>query len=248
MNLFNHRQLITTGSVVLLLVVFTYFAMRFFKQGEVENLLHNKFKYLTSNQTITLAGMKSSEERLVMAATYNLPSFKEKRQPYFEGISNFEVDFASNINLETDESNNNSITAPAGEAENTNSGTSYYYVQNKLAATYAAAFQNVSSKTKTFQNSNTVQPFNTGIQTEDYFGNKTPSIKNTSSNSFLANNTLAITSDLSDNNSPMLIGGGSNPGDPGVPVGDGTRVLLVLMVVYGLVLSGKDKTSFYKPE
>jgi len=30
----------------------------------------------------------------------------------------------------------------------------------------------------------------------------------------------------------MLIDGGSNPGDPGVPVGDGASVMLIMMIAY----------------
>ena len=90
-----------------------------------------------------------------------------------------------------------------------------------------------------FQTSNTMtktnKPNNTEIQSPIVFGTS-PSFSKNSSNGFLANNSLSLTTDLSGNNSPMLIDGETNPGDPGIPVGDGTWVFLGLLVGYGLVM------------
>jgi hypothetical protein len=166
-----------------------------------------------------------------MVLNQNLPSFKNKTQSDLDVIPNSEVEFPTSTTLEKSTPIKNNVSAVKNGDGTIQNGANYSYSQKKSIASYASGIQSISNKTNTFQTSN-VQPRSSGIQIVGNFKSNSPTFSNTPSNSFLANNTLTITTDLSENNSPMLIGGGSNPGDPGVPVGDGKWVLMMLLGIY----------------
>jgi hypothetical protein len=239
MNLLNNRRLIISGSVFLVLVSFTFFALQFFKQGTIEMLSFNELKPISSCVETIWDKNRSTDDQSIKAVTSAMPSFKSRTQPHSQAISNTEVDFPCNDNLESIEPTLKRNVAAKKVVENTNSTATYIYAPQNSSTTYASGIQNNSIKTSNFQTNNTVQSINTGIQSVAYLGTKAPVISNTANNSFLANNSLSLTTDLSDNNSLMLIGGDSNPGDPGIPVGDGTFVLLILLIGYGLIKISK---------
>ncbi|MEI8086553.1 MAG: hypothetical protein WCG93_10095 [Paludibacter sp.] len=59
-------------------------------------------------------------------------------------------------------------------------------------------------------------------------------VSNTSSESFIANNNLVLTTDLHNENNQMQVTG--NPGDPGIiPVGDGIWLLMLFLSVYSFI-------------
>ena len=180
---------------------------------------------------MTWKGVELSNEHHTMVLNRNLPSFKDKTQSDLDDIPNSKVEFPTSTTLEKSTPIKNNVSAVKNGDGTIQNGANYIYSQKKSIAIYASEIQSTSNKTNTFQTSN-VQPRSSGIQTVGNFASNSPSFSNTPSNSFLANNTLSISTDLSDNNSPMLINGGSNPGDPGVPVGDGTWVLMMLLGIY----------------
>ncbi|MEI8084574.1 MAG: hypothetical protein WCG93_00015 [Paludibacter sp.] len=245
MNLLNNNRFLKIISVLLLLGGFTFFAVQFFQHGEIEFLLCKEFGELRSNEALTLNGMESSYEHRMITETTNLPSYKNKKRRIFDDNDNSAIELPFNTNLETEHTSKKTITGTNSQTENSSNSANYNCSQNRSESTNRSGNQPISSNVTTFEANNNVQSINTGIQYDGNFGSKSQSFSNTSSNSFLANNTLTITSDLSENNSPMLIDGGTNPGDPGIPVGDGTWVLLGLLVGYGLVLS-KPKTTVFK--
>ncbi|MEI7505103.1 MAG: hypothetical protein WCJ61_17650 [Paludibacter sp.] len=236
MTLLNNKQLPKMITVFLLISGLTYFVVQFFRQGKIEDLLRNELKQITANEAMTWKGGELSDERLALHLNNNLPSFKNIKQPYFDGISNSDVDFPDNSNLEKNASTKSNVSAVKSDLGNYSNVTNYSFAQKKSTVTYASDSKDVSSTINTFQNNNTAQLINTRIQAVGNFASNSPSFSKTSFNTFLANNKLSITTDLSENHSTMLVGGDSNPGDPGVPVGDGTWVLIILLAGYGLVL------------
>jgi hypothetical protein len=73
------------------------------------------------------------------------------------------------------------------------------------------------------------QTFSNGILYSNLIKNS-----NTISESLLADNSISITIDLTSNTGPMLVDIGDNPGDPGVPVGDGLYLLLFFAGLYSV--------------
>ena len=65
----------------------------------------------------------------------------------------------------------------------------------------------------------------------------------TTSNPFIANNNICLSADLTTETAPMFIGPSSNPGEPGVPVGDGMWILMCLLIGYGTILGFKLKST-----
>ena len=239
MNYLNNNRLIMTGSVFLLVVGSVCFALQFSQIGNVDSLMRNEYESITSVEEMSWTGMQNQYEQLLMAARNDYPSFKNKTQPIFDDNANYEVVFPDNTNREAIEPNKNRITpANSGSANGINEAN-YSYVEKKSNKDYASGINNVTNKTSVIQSGNSIGSIVSGVQFDAISDQKSPSISNNSPNSFLANNSLSLTTDLSDNSSPVLIDGEGNPGDPGIPVGDGTWVLMVLLVGYGLVLSGK---------
>lgn len=232
MNLLNNRRIIVLSTVFLMIIFFT---VQFFQMKEVEVLLRNELENISLFETTNWKVGYSSEEQLIIDANKNLPTFRKKSQSNSRGTSNSEVGFPGIVNLETIEPTKKNTPVAKREVENTICEAIYSYAQQNHAASYSTSSQNNSNKTSTIQPNNAVSFGNTGIQSVAYLGAKTPAILNTTSNSFLANNSLSLSTDLSANNSPMMIDGESNPGNPGVPVGDGMEVLMVLVIVHGLI-------------
>jgi hypothetical protein len=196
-------------------------------------LLRNELKQISANEAMTWNGVALWDEH-TMPVNKDFPIFKIKTQFGFHDISDTEVDFPNNSNLEKTAPNKINVLAPKSGVGNNINVANYSYTPKKSVTTYAAVIMNVSNNINTIQSRNT-QSINTAIQTIGSFESNTPSSSITSSNTFLANNTLSIATDLTDNNSPMLIDGNSNPGNPGVPVGDGVWILLLLSFTYAMV-------------
>lgn len=230
MKLLNNKRLPKIISVFILLLGLTVFAVQFFQYREIKVLLRNELTQISANEALTWNVVAVLDEH-TMPRNNNLPVFKTKILSSSEGISNTEVDFSLNSNLEKDAPIKSSISAPKGGVGNNINVANYSYTPKKSVTTYAAAIKNVSNNINTIQSRNAIQHNNSGIQSISVYANS-PSISNTSSNSFLANNSLSLTTDLSNNTSPMLIDGGTNPGDPGIPVGDGVWILLLLSMAY----------------
>lgn len=70
-------------------------------------------------------------------------------------------------------------------------------------------------------------------------------VTNTASESFIANNTLTISSDLSDSNGAFYVDENSFPGDPGViPVGDALLPMFILLTMFTFFKAFREyKTS-----
>lgn len=233
MNLLNNKQL--TGTVFLLAVLMC-FVVQYLKQGEVEELLRNELHHFTTNEAPTFSKIPNSNESLKIAVGNHLPTFKHTSQSKVDEIANSQVDFPANQELENIETNKKNITEVTTGVKNANNASTYSYTQQKDEETYNAGIKYVSSKSSTFKTNNNSQSNNNGIGAVSNLENTSSSFSNTSSSEFLANNSLSLTTNLSDNYSPMMIDGGTNPGDPGVPLGDGTWVLLGLVVGYGFIL------------
>lgn len=67
MNYLNINRSITAGPVFLLLVGSICFALQFFQQGEVVNLLSNELKQITSEEKINWQNIWLLDERLLMS-------------------------------------------------------------------------------------------------------------------------------------------------------------------------------------
>ena len=237
MNYLNSNRLIMASSVFLFLIGSVFFALQFSQQGEVADLLRNEYEHISTSVGRSWMVMQNSDEQSIMAVNANYPSFNTKSDKF--AISNSEVDFPASPNLETLEPIKKRITPANSGSANATNEANYSYVEKKSNKDYASGINNVTNKTSVIQSGNSIGSIVSGVQFDAISDQKSPSISNNSPNSFLANNSLSLTTDLSGNNSPMLIDGETNPGDPGIPVGDGTWVMLVLLVGYGLVLSGK---------
>ena len=224
------------GTVFLVLTVLLYLGVQFFQQGEVADLPRNEFEHKSSAEATSWTGFESLDNDYFMVANNQFPSFRKKTQLMFDRNINSGIDFPNSAKLEVVEkigknipSDNSGFEFRAANGSEILAGNGSATVSSNLVS---ISFQatNIISKTN--------NPNISGIQAPITFGTF-QSFSNTSFNSFLANNTLSLTTDLSGNNSPMLIDGGTNPGEPGVPLGDGTWVLLGLLMVYGIILSYK---------
>jgi len=233
MNLLNNKQLPKTITVFLLISGITYFVVQFFRQGEIEDLLRIELTQISANESMTWKRVELSDEECTIPLNNILPIFKAKTKFNSECIFNMEVDFsASNTNFEDITPSKRNITTVKSGDDNTSNFETYSITQKKSAVANISGIQNISAKTSTFQAYNIVQPINNGFQNVANFRSKSLTFSNTSSNSFLANNTLSIATELSDNNSPMMVSGTGNPGDPGVPVGDGMWIMLIMLLSY----------------
>ncbi len=230
MKLLNNKRLPKIISVFILLLGLTVFAVQFFQYREIEVLLRNELTQISANEAMTWNGVVLWNENTV-PVNNDFPIFNTKTQSGSEVISNTEVDFSLNSNFEKAVTSKSNVSAPKSGVGNNINVANYNFTPKKSVTTYAAAIKNVSNNINTIQSRNAIQHNNSGIQSISVYANS-PSISNTSSNSFLANNSLSLTTDLSNNTSPMLIDGGTNPGDPGIPVGDGVWILLLLSMAY----------------
>ena len=175
-------------------------------------------------------------------------NFSETKLPRYKGrkYESADVELSSNIDFPTlkkstdDELNKHTDENARVEVYRRNNDD-YKYSLAQHNSNYSSENQSVISQKNSFSTNKSIIPTNNMILSGSILGVRTQPISNTSSNSFLANNTLSFSTDISDNNSPMLVGGDSNPGDPAVPVGDGIWLLMSLLVAYGVVLSYKRK-------
>lgn len=220
------------STAFLLLAGSLYFSLQFFKQGEVEDLLRSELNQFTIYQMPTFSKIPNSDESLKIAAGNDFPTFKHTSLSNEDKIAISQVYFPANKDLENIETNKNTIAELTPEVKNTNNASTYSYAQQKDEQTYNSGIKYVPSKPSTFKTNNNSQSNNNGIGAVSNLENTSPSFSNTFSTGFLANNSLSLTTDLSDNNSPMMIDGGSNPGDPGIPVGNGTMTLLFFLTTF----------------
>jgi hypothetical protein len=233
MKSLTSKRLIMAGSVFLLLVGSVFFALHFSQKGDNTNLLRNESNQLADNLAPTFRSMQSSEEQLINAANKNLPTFKSTSQTKVDETANLKVDFSANKDLEVTEPSKKVITHVTNYLDINNNDASNNYAQQMEIETYKVSQHSFSAKPISFQ---TKHSNDGGVQFANISYNTSLSISNTSSTRFLANNSLSLTTDLSGNNSPKMINGETNPGDPGIPVGDGLWVLMALLVGYGMVL------------
>jgi len=198
-----------------------------------DNILNNYFEYNSSSQINQFKAMSSRQQQSVITISdINISSYKGVKSSSSIVSSNSELDFPT---MSSSESVAHVRIQNNTENSNTNSTKNevmYSYNQTKTSQVNASKIQFTSTKTNDYSSSKPVFSNNIGNQLEGSFGDKNQSNSNDVSNAFSSNNTLSLTTDLSDNNSPMLIDGETNPGDPGVPVGDGTWVLFILLGIY----------------
>lgn len=109
---------------------------------------------------------------------------------------------------------------------------SYNYSQRSTATSNSSNTRVALSTTNESHSVTKINTINNELQSVDLFGNNTRNVNPNSNNSFLSNNYHSITTDLSENNSLMMVGGGTTPGDPGVPVGDGMLLFFFLEYIY----------------
>ena len=194
-----------------------------------DNILNNYFEYNTSSQTNQFKTMNSRQQQgFIAVSNINLSNYKAVKSTCLNGSSNSEVDFPTMTSSEA--TTHNKIQNSNGNS--TKDEASYSYNQTKTSQLNASNIQFESTKTNINSSNKTSSSNNVGNQLEGNFGGNNQTNANNVSNAFSSNNTLSLTTDLSGNNSPMLIGGGSNPGDPGVPVGDGTWIMLIMLLSY----------------
>jgi len=178
---------------------------------------------------------KSTQENSYSSLSdFKFPSYKLKKSIASYETSIVEDDFTASTYSASEVQNKTKCTIKSNYENNTKPMFFYSYNQQESTTNNSSNNRIVLPATNESHSGTTINSNHNEIQSIGIFVDKTQSVKNISSNSFLANNTLTITTELSDNYSPMMVGGGSNPGDPGVPVGDGTWILLIMMLVYSL--------------
>ncbi|MEI7504893.1 MAG: hypothetical protein WCJ61_16585, partial [Paludibacter sp.] len=197
-----------------------------------ENFISNDFEENSSEGATLLKIFNFKNNQSICAVNDNMPIFKRKRNANVVAISTSNVDFPTinksdiyvqkSIRFETN-SNNDQLSK---------NDVSYSYNLEQKKEINSIVNQSVADQNNTYQTNQKEYQTNIDIQNVEINNSKFQSTSNTTSNSFLANYTLTISNDLTENNSPMLINGESNPGDPGVPVGDGTWILLGLAFAY----------------
>ena len=236
MNLFLNKKSILT--VAILIVV----GAVLFMMLPQSNLPRSLFGHYDDNcyPSLQVFGSENpnSDKYYSFQSVSNIPSYKKGKNTQYEEPSTREIDFkAASFSTSGASKRKQLVVKNAFE----NSPTSYinYNYRQPQTASKSANIHAISSAKVTFQTSNTAYHVSNNLQSEGVYGATNSRTSNPGSNSFLANNTLSLTTDLTENNSPMLIDGNSNPGEVGVPVGDGVWVLLGLLVGYSLVFIKK---------
>ena len=236
MNLFLNKKSILT--VAILIVV----GAVLFMMLPQSNLPPSLFGHYDDNcyPSLQVFGSENpnSDKYYSFQSVSNIPSYKKGKSNLSDELSTNEIDFKA-ASYSTSGASNRKQLVEKNAVEN--SPTSYinYNYRQPQTASKSANIHAISSAKVTFQTSNTAYHVSNNLQSEGVYGATNSRTSNPGSNSFLANNTLSITTDLSENNSPMLIDGESNPGEVGMPVGDGVWVLLGLLVGYSLVFIKK---------
>jgi len=143
------------------------------------------------------------------------------------------IDFPNNA-AEMEELHHDSPKTPQkGQVEN--SQYAYTYNSTQQNELKSSAYINISNSENVLSNVRDIVFDKEQLSSPGNFPTAVHTFTNTKSSTFLTNNSLTLSTDLSTNNSPMLVDGGSNPGDPnGVPIGDGKWILLAFVVIYGL--------------
>jgi hypothetical protein len=235
MKKLNNRQF---NQIVALFLVFVSVSgiLTLIHFDDSDNILNNYFDDNSSSQINQFKAISSRKQQSFIAVlNKNSLEFKVVKSYNSNLSSNLEVDFPTMTNPET--ATHNRI-----QNSNTNSMKNevmYSYNQTKTSPVNTSKIQFTSTKTNDYSSSKPVFSNITGDQLEGNFRGKSQSNSNNVLNAFSSNNTLSLTTDLSDNTSPMMIDGGTNPGDPGVPVGDGTWVMLFWVGIYVLTIAYK---------
>jgi len=200
-----------------------------------DNILNNYFEYNSSTQTNQFKTMNSRQQQgFISVSNINLSNYKGVKSSISNVSSNLEVDFPTMSNSEGITHVSIQNNAENRGVNTTKNEASYSIQQRKISRLNASNIQFSSTKTSAYSSRKAGFSNNIGNQLEGSFGGNNQTNANNVSNVFSSNNTLSLTTDLSGNNSPMLLDGTGNPGDPGVPVGDGTWVMLILMLGYSL--------------
>ena len=194
-----------------------------------DNILNNYFDYNSSTQTNQFKTMNSRQQQgFIAVSNINISNYKGVISSISNVSSNLEVDFPTMTNSEA--TTHNRIQ----NSNSTKNEVSYSYNQTKTSQVNASNIQFGTNKTNDYSSTKKVFSNNIGNQLEGSFGGKNQSNSNNISNAFSSNNTLSLTTDLLGNNSPMMVSGSGNPGDPGVPVGDGMWIMLALAGAYSV--------------
>jgi hypothetical protein len=223
MNTLSKNQLILTITVLLVLGAVVFILLpKPVRQGtllghQLDNIYNNLNSFCKVNQT--------NEENYSTLQPSNIPSFKNNKSNKSEILLTQEVNFTAN-NYPTTEFQTQKQKVNSQAVESSTSPTlSYNYSKTQNTSNYSSGIHAVSSQENALQTSKTAFPVDKGLQPLNVFEAKNQYVNKNSPNTFLAINSLTITTDLSDNNSAMLIGGDTSPGDPGIPVGDGFWIL-----------------------
>jgi len=203
-------------------------------QSAANALLFGKLDKLYNDLNISSFDKSKQVNSYFSLSDFRFPSYKMKNNIASYETSIVVGDFTASTYSASEVQNTNNCTIKSNSENNTKPMFFYSYNQQESTTNNSLNARIVLPVTDESHSVTTINSNYNEIQSIGIFGDKTQSVKNNSSNSFLANNTLTITTELSDNNSPMMVGGGSNPGDPGVPVGDGTYILLIMILVYSL--------------
>lgn len=155
----------------------------------------------------------------------NLPSYKGKRDTNSDAESSFTMNLpiikisAADVYIKAD-------YLTTSDVDNSNLKVSCKYNKTLHRVDYVTSIQSFSNLKYTLQSNKSSNQSSNEIQSAGIFEDKTQSVFSPKTKSFLTNNTLTISTDLSENNSPKLVVITSNPGDPGIPIGDGIWILL----------------------
>ncbi|MEI7504231.1 MAG: hypothetical protein WCG93_11765 [Paludibacter sp.] len=201
---------------------------------EKESWFIASLKSSLNTNSHSLSAIYTSVEPLDYASNNTeLPSYKAKqlkKMAEFQGTIQ-EVDFPI---LAKHENTNQAAKEDLKVEDKSAINVSYGHTQAHQPEAYSTDNHAISTQCLFYQISRIASQISVVALDAGIFRPTSQSASNNSSNSFLANNTLSISTDLSDANSPMLVGGDSNPGDPGIPVGDGTLLMLLMMLTYSL--------------
>ena len=223
-------------SAILIFTLLCGYGMLQLKENSAHNMIFNltaeDASYLSLFKENSQYNYKAYSHNPLVTSSANLPQYSVKKQFDNKDNSSEKTDFpvinaaveAEKVLLNKNVANGptkvkNNYTYTYNQAEQHKVNTYTYQINSKNTEKLSAMHQTSSSSNQTF----------TGVE----FPSSVHPITNNNTNSFLANNSLTITTDLSGNNSAMLVDGESDPGSPGIPVGDGIWILLSLLGMYG---------------
>jgi hypothetical protein len=231
MNELSNKQLMLTLAVMLVLGSAVFILL---SQSAKNATFFGQHDKIYNDLNVFSSDKSTPENSYSSQSDFRFPSYKMKNSIASYETSSEVVDFNANTYAASKVQNKTKSTIKSNYQNNTNPIYSYSHNRQGSAINFSSNVRKVLPTTNESHSGNTLKLNFNEIQSIGIFGDKTKSVSNNYNNSFIALNTLSITTELSENNSPMMIGGGSNPGDPAVPVGDGTLILLIMALVFSL--------------